>query len=156
MTRQLNLKSKLPHTPTTIFTKMSALANEHGAINLSQGFPDFNCSPRLIELVHHNMPRATINIADICWSDLGTWQSLYEKYDKDAHGNAISGKDIMVFDSKENMVMAPDGKLVVLQGLENYCVIDTEDALLICRRDKEQEIKQINTEIKKVKGEKYL
>lgn len=94
--------------------------------------------------------------ADIGWSDLGTWQSLYEKYDKDAHGNALSGKDIMVFDSKDNMVMAPDGKLVALQGLEGYCVIDTADALLICRRDKEQEIKQINTEIKKVKGEKYL
>ncbi len=94
--------------------------------------------------------------ADIGWSDLGTWQSLYEKYDKDEHGNAISGKDVLVFDSKENMVMAPDGKLVVLQGLENYCVIDTADALLICRRDKEQEIKQINTEIKRVKGEKYL
>ncbi|MDZ4845759.1 MAG: mannose-1-phosphate guanylyltransferase [Chitinophagales bacterium] len=94
--------------------------------------------------------------ADIGWSDLGTWQSLYDKYDKDEHSNAISGKDVMLFDSKENMVMAPDGKLVVLQGLENYCVIDTEDALLICKRDKEQEIKQINTEIKKVKGEKYL
>jgi len=94
--------------------------------------------------------------ADIGWSDLGTWQSLYEKYDKDGHGNAISGKDVMLFDSKENMVMAPDGKLVVLQGLENYCVIDTPDALLICRRDKEQEIKQMNTEIKRVKGEGYL
>lgn len=94
--------------------------------------------------------------ADIGWSDLGTWQSLYEKYNKDANGNAISGKNVMPFDAKDNMVMAPDGKLVVLQGLEGYCVIDTEDALLICRRDKEQEIKQINSEIKKTKGEKYL
>lgn len=94
--------------------------------------------------------------ADIGWSDLGTWQSLYEKYDKDEHGNAVSGKDILLFDSKDNMIMASDGKLVVLQGMENYCVIDTEDALLICKRDKEQEIKQINAEIKRVKGEKFL
>ncbi|MDZ4845755.1 MAG: methionine aminotransferase [Chitinophagales bacterium] len=57
MTRQLQLKSKLPHTTTTIFTKMSALATEYGAINLSQGFPDFICSPKLIELVHHYMKR---------------------------------------------------------------------------------------------------
>lgn len=53
----VNLSSKLPHTPTTIFTKMSALATEYKAINLSQGFPDFNCSPKLIELVHHYMKR---------------------------------------------------------------------------------------------------
>ena len=49
------VKSKLPKVGTTIFTVMSALANEHGAINLSQGFPDFNCSPELVKLVNHHM-----------------------------------------------------------------------------------------------------
>ncbi|MES2691047.1 MAG: methionine aminotransferase [Bacteroidota bacterium] len=49
------VKSKLPKTGTTIFTVMTALANEHQAINLAQGFPDFECSPRLIELVNHYM-----------------------------------------------------------------------------------------------------
>ncbi|MFB2118161.1 methionine aminotransferase [Parapedobacter sp. 2B3] len=47
--------SKLPHVGTSIFTQMSQLAAQHGAINLSQGFPDFDCSPRLIELVAHHM-----------------------------------------------------------------------------------------------------
>ncbi len=51
------LHSKLPDTPTTIFTRMSSLANECGAINLSQGFPDFNCSPKLVELVHRHMKK---------------------------------------------------------------------------------------------------
>jgi methionine aminotransferase len=50
-----NLNSKLPSTGTTIFTVMSALANKHGAINLSQGFPDFSCHPKLIELVSKYM-----------------------------------------------------------------------------------------------------
>jgi len=94
--------------------------------------------------------------ADIGWSDLGTWQSLYDKYDKDQHGNAVAGKNIMVFDAKDNMIMSPNGKLVVLQGLEGYCVIDTEDALLICKRDKEQEIKHMTADVKKEKGEKFL
>ena len=49
------VKSKLPKTGTTIFTVMTALANEHQAINLAQGFPDFECSPKLIELVNHYM-----------------------------------------------------------------------------------------------------
>jgi hypothetical protein len=47
--------SKLPHTGTTIFTVMSALANEVGAINLSQGFPDYDCAPQLIDLVSQAM-----------------------------------------------------------------------------------------------------
>jgi len=47
--------SKLPQTGTTIFTTMSALANETGAINLSQGFPDYDCSPKLVELVNKAM-----------------------------------------------------------------------------------------------------
>lgn len=51
----MKLQSKLPHVGTTIFTVMTALANEHGAINLSQGFPDFDVDPGLIERVHHHM-----------------------------------------------------------------------------------------------------
>ena len=54
---QSNLKSKLPKTGTSIFAVMSALANEHGAINLAQGFPDFSCSDNLIELVNHYMKK---------------------------------------------------------------------------------------------------
>jgi methionine aminotransferase len=49
------ITSKLPQTGTTIFTVMSALANELGAINLSQGFPDYECSPHLVELVNQAM-----------------------------------------------------------------------------------------------------
>lgn len=49
----MQIKSKLPNVGTTIFTTMSALARENNAINLSQGFPDFNCSPKLTELANH-------------------------------------------------------------------------------------------------------
>ncbi|CAN5202167.1 mannose-1-phosphate guanylyltransferase [soil metagenome] len=95
--------------------------------------------------------------SDFGWSDLGTWQSLYDQYPKDDHNNAVSGKQIMVVDSENCMVMAPNDKLVVLQGLDGYCVVDTGDALMICERDKEQEIKTYTAEIKKLKdGEKFL
>ncbi len=51
----MNVKSKLPNIGTTIFTTMSALAREHNAINLSQGFPDFGCDAKLIELATKHM-----------------------------------------------------------------------------------------------------
>ncbi len=95
--------------------------------------------------------------SDFGWSDLGTWQSLYDQYPQDYLHNAVSGKSVMVVDSSNCMVMVPNDKLVVLQGLDGYCVIDTGDALLICQRDKEQEIKNYTAEIKKMKdGEKFL
>ena len=62
----------------------------------------------------------------------------------------------MVMDAKQCMVHTPNEKLVVLQGLENYIVVDTNDVLLVCKKEKEQEIKDFVTEIKRNKGDKYL
>lgn len=94
--------------------------------------------------------------AQFGWSDLGTWESAYENSDKDYLNNAVHGKDVIIVDSSECMVKAPNNKLVLLQGLEKYIVIDTKDVLMICERSKEQDIKDYVAEIKRNKGEKYL
>ena len=90
------------------------------------------------------------------WSDLGTWESAYENSDKDYLGNAVYGKNVMVIDASECMIKAPDNKLLVLQGLEQFVVIDTDDVLLICERSREQQIKEYVAEVKRNKGEKFL
>lgn len=90
------------------------------------------------------------------WSDLGTWNSAYENLGKDYLGNAVAGENVMVFDSHNCMVHARDEKLVLLQGMENYIVVDTQDVLLICKKEKEQEIKEYVAEVKRNKGEKFL
>lgn len=94
--------------------------------------------------------------ANFGWSDIGTWDSLYEVYEKDYLGNAVSGRDVKIYDASNNMIMVPDGKLVVLQGLSGYCVIDNGQVLLICERAKEQEIKQITVDLKVAGLDKYL
>jgi len=76
------------------------------------------------------------------WSDLGTWTSAWENMDKDDMQNAISGDRVLVVDSSNCIVHAPNNKSVVLQGLDNFIIVDTSDALLICSKDKEQSIKQ--------------
>lgn len=90
------------------------------------------------------------------WSDLGTWNSAWENMDKDYLGNAVAGKNVMVIDSTRCMVHAPDHKLILLQGLDDFIVVDTKDVLLICKRDKEQEIKEYVAEVKRNKSDKYL
>jgi mannose-1-phosphate guanylyltransferase len=90
------------------------------------------------------------------WSDLGTWNSAWENMEKDYLDNAVAGNNVIVFDASKNVVNVPDEKLVVLQGLEDYIIADTKDVLLICQKEKEQEIKDYVAEVKRNKGEKFL
>lgn len=94
--------------------------------------------------------------ADFGWSDLGTWASLYDNHEKDYLGNAVSGKNVMIQDATDCMVVADDKKLVVLQGISDFIVVDTEDVLLIFHKSKEQELKQIVTDLKRTKRTNYL
>lgn len=90
--------------------------------------------------------------AEIGWSDLGTWNALYEVYDsKDIYKNTLISSHVYATDSKGCMVSSTDGKLVVIDGLEDYIVVDEDDVLLIYPRKKEQQIKQV-TEALKAKG----
>lgn len=90
------------------------------------------------------------------WSDLGTWGSLYEHKDHDANANALQGKNILTYDCKENIVNISSDKLVVLQGLEGYIVVEKDNVLLVCKKDEEQEIKQIVADVKLEKGPDYV
>ena len=94
--------------------------------------------------------------ASFGWSDLGTWNSAWENMTKDNLENAIAGKKVISIDASKCMVHVPDTKLIVLQGLENFIVVDTKDVLLICKKEKEQEIKDYLAEVKKAVGDKYL
>ncbi|MES1221778.1 MAG: mannose-1-phosphate guanylyltransferase [Bacteroidota bacterium] len=94
--------------------------------------------------------------ASFGWSDLGTWNSAWENMNKDYLGNAVAGKKVMVVDATKSVIHVPDNKLVVLQGLDDFIVVDTKDVLLICKKDKEQEIKEYVAEVKRNMGESYL
>lgn len=92
---------------------------------------------------------------DFGWSDLGTWGSLYEQLNKNEHNNVCQG-EIKTYNTKDSILYVPKEKLAVIQGLENYIVIDTPDVLLICQKDEEQKIKQFVTELKSDGAKKYL
>ena len=94
--------------------------------------------------------------ASFRWSDLGTWNSAWENMGKDVCNNAVAGNGVLLIDTEQCVVHASNEKLVVLQGLQNYIVVDTTDVLLICQREKEQEIKNYVNEVKKLKGDRYL
>ncbi|MFM2393410.1 MAG: hypothetical protein RLZZ546_1392 [Bacteroidota bacterium] len=90
------------------------------------------------------------------WSDLGTWNSAYENIEKDYLGNAVASDNVIVIDATKCMINAPKDKLVVVQGLDDFIVVDTKDVLLICHKEKEQSIKEYVAEVKRNKGDKYI
>ncbi len=90
------------------------------------------------------------------WSDLGTWGSLYTLLKKDAQGNASVGKATRSFDSQGNIIYASSDRLVVLQGIQNAIVVDTDDVVLVCSKDDEQHIKTIVNELKISKDDAFV
>ncbi len=89
------------------------------------------------------------------WSDVGTWGSLYQYLGKDDKGNAAPAGAVLN-DTANCLVKAPEGKLVVIDGLQDCIVVDTPDVLMICPKNKEQEIKQMTNYLKFNGGEKFL
>ncbi|WP_317898471.1 mannose-1-phosphate guanylyltransferase [Aurantibacillus circumpalustris] len=90
------------------------------------------------------------------WSDLGTWGSLYTQIKKDDKNNALVGKNIITYDCNNCIVQVPKDKLVVLQGLEDYIVVESEGVLMICKKQDEQQIRNFVNDVKVSKGEKFV
>lgn len=86
--------------------------------------------------------------ADIGWSDLGTWASLYAELPKDPNGNAVQSGRSILQDAGNNLIRTRPGKTVVVRGLSGMIVVDEPDALLIYPMASEQEIKQVSQQIR--------
>jgi mannose-1-phosphate guanylyltransferase len=90
------------------------------------------------------------------WSDLGTWNSAWENFDKDVALNAIAGENTMMVDANGCIVHSTDKKLVLVGGVDDLIIVNTPDALLICKKENEQQIKEYVSKVKEIKGEMYL
>jgi mannose-1-phosphate guanylyltransferase len=77
------------------------------------------------------------------WNDLGTWGSLHEKLDKDDHNNAIVNATVILENASNNIIRSDAKKLVVIDGLDDYIIVDNENVLMIYPKSKEQDIKKI-------------
>ncbi len=85
---------------------------------------------------------------DFGWSDLGTWESLYLQWEKDTQSNMVDARKAMLDKvSNSSIAVSNPEKLVVIEGLNNYLVADTDDVLLICPRNNEERIKQIMKDV---------
>lgn len=89
------------------------------------------------------------------WSDLGSWNSLHDIKDKDYNENVIEA-NALIYDSRNCMVKGEKDKLIVVQGLNGYLVVDYKDVVLVCEKDQEHLFRQFVSDVKTQKGADYV
>ncbi len=106
--------------------------------------------------VMEKAPNAYVFVSDFGWSDLGTWGSLHEHREKDENNNAVYGKNVMLYETSDSIVHVAKEKLVVVQGLDDYIVVENDNILLVCKKGDEQKIRQFVNDVLVEKGEQYI
>jgi mannose-1-phosphate guanylyltransferase len=98
--------------------------------------------------------RVAVIPVNVGWNDVGSWAALFELTPHDEAGNAVRG-DHVAIDTQTTLIYS-DKRLIATIGLENMVIIDTEDALLICPRDRAQDVKKVVDELKRRTANNYL
>ena len=107
-------------------------------------------------IMEHAENVAVLPAGGLEWSDVGSWDSLFDVLLPDEHGNVVVNSDVMSLNSQDSLVYSTEKKLVVTIGVDNLIVIDSGDALLVCRRDQAQQVRQVIENLKKTHREGYL
>ncbi|MHB8828011.1 MAG: mannose-1-phosphate guanylyltransferase [Syntrophales bacterium] len=121
----------------------------------------------VIEKVYPSLPSVSIDYGvmekaknvlvipgEFGWSDLGSWDALWEVSKKDENGNVVRGRFVGV-NSGDSLVYSPE-KLVAIVGVRDIFVVETKDALLICRRDRSQDVRSVVEKLEKEGLKEYL
>lgn len=90
------------------------------------------------------------------WADLGTWNALYGASPKNERRNVATSPNTLLYDSEGCLVRVPEGKIVVVQGLKDYMVVDDGDILVICPRDDQKSLRRVMNDVQMNKGDKYV
>ena len=97
-----------------------------------------------------------VRCGEFGWSDVGTWGSVYQLSEKDKNENAVVAEACYTYSTERTFISLPKGKIAVVNGLNDYIVVDTPDALLICPRSEEQSIKNFIDDVHFANGEKFI
>lgn len=83
-----------------------------------------------------------VQLADMGWSDLGTWESLYELSPKDKNKNAILKCGTLLYNSKNNIIALPEDRLAIIQDMDGYLIAEHDKVLIICKKDDESNLRK--------------
>lgn len=104
--------------------------------------------------VMEHADRVRVVPADIGWNDVGHWAALADFGTQDAAGNVIAGgrpEDVCLIDARDTIVQASGGRFIAVVGMSGAVVVDTPDALLLCARDRVQDVRRVVTRLEELK-----
>lgn len=94
---------------------------------------------------------------DFGWADLGTWHSIYEAMQKGEDDNVIVDSDVLMENCSNTVVKVPKGKLAVLNGLDGFIVAESDNVLLVCKKeDSSALVRKYVNEIQMKKGDEFV
>lgn len=149
-------KKFLPQTYANLMAIKAALGTEHQEKMIKKHYPlcdKISIDYGIMEKVNPRDVR--IIPAELGWSDVGTWESIMDELPSDGDGNIVKGNHVSLH-TKSSLVYSNSKKLIATIGVENLVIVDTEDALLICKKDQSQEVKKLVEKIKKLPKYKDL
>ena len=98
----------------------------------------------------------SVQLCNFGWADLGTWGALHESSPKDQHKNVITTGHTVLYDCSNNIIALPEGKLAVMQGMQDYLIADTDNVLLICKKDDQSAIRRYVNDVQIKLGEEFI
>ena len=107
-------------------------------------------------IMEHAMDVAVLPAGGLEWSDVGSWDSLFDVLLPDDRGNVVVNSEHLALETHDSLVYTAEKKLVVTIGIEDLIVIDSKDALLVCRRDQAQQVRQVIEYLQKSQQVDYL
>ena len=148
-------KKYLPEHHSLFSAKLDDLSTERESEAIEQVFSE--CKAISIDYgVMEKAENVDVRCGDFGWSDVGTWSSVYQLSEKDKNENAVVADVCYTYSTERTFISLPKGKIAVVNGLNDYIVVDTPDALLICPRSEEQSIKNYIDDVKFNDGEKFI
>jgi mannose-1-phosphate guanylyltransferase len=147
------LRRRLPKT-ATLLASLPPFGDPHFSARLKRVFPLCENISIDFAVMEKSGNVGGIAAADFGWSDVGSWNAVYELLVRDGHGNSI-GPDSVCLDSHNNFVDAR-GKMVALLGVRNLIVVDTPDALLVASRNRAQQVGDVVKALEKLDREDLL
>ena len=94
-------------------------------------------------------------LGEFDWSDLGSWDAMYDLAEKDAQGNVLKA-NALTYETTSSLIQGPDDTLIIVQGLDNYLVTLDDNVVLVCQRGDEKRFREYVADVKKLKGPEFL
>ena len=117
-----------------------------------ESFPNISVDYAVIERAEN----VYMQMATFGWADVGRWDDVYRYSSKDSEGNVVQSGKAEFYNSRDNLVSATEGKLVIVQDLEGYLISDTKEVLVICKKDEDDDFKKFRTNAMFKHGEGYM